>query len=204
MENKTLKEFTELSASKDPVPGGGGVSALAGSLAASLGEMVTNLTIGKKKYLEYTVELEDIRKELDLLRSNLLDCINKDAEAFEPLAAAYALPKDAEGYAETMEQCLRTAADSPYLILKYATRIIELDERLAVIGSKIAISDAATSVMLAHGVLYGAYVNILVNTSLMKDREYAEKKNDEAVKLLDEYSVMALNIYDDICKRLTD
>jgi formiminotetrahydrofolate cyclodeaminase len=54
MKNKTLKEFTELSASKDPVPGGGGVSALAGSLAASLAEMVTNLTIGKKKYLEYT------------------------------------------------------------------------------------------------------------------------------------------------------
>ena len=93
---------------------------------------------------------------------------------------------------------------SPYLILKYATRIIELDERLAVIGSKIAVSDAATSVMLAHGVLYGAYVNILVNTSLMKDREYADKLNDEAVKLLDEYSVLALNIYDDICKRLTD
>lgn len=204
MKNITLKEFTELSASKDPVPGGGGVSALVGSLAASLGEMVTNLTIGKKKYLEYTVELEDIRKEMDLLRTNLLDCINKDAEAFEPLAAAYALPKDTEGYEETMEQCLRNAADSPFLILKYVTRIIELDERLAVIGSKIAVSDAATSVMLAHGALYGAYVNILVNTSLMKDRDYAEKMNDEAVKLLDEYSVMALNIYDDICKRLTD
>ncbi len=204
MKNKTLKEFTELSASKDPVPGGGGVSALAGSLAASLAEMVTNLTIGKKKYLQYTEELEDIRKELNLLRNNLLACIDKDAEAFAPLAAAYALPKETEGYAETMEQCLRTAAGSPYLILKYATRIIELDERLAVIGSKIAVSDAATSVMLAHGVLYGAYVNILVNTSLMKDRDYAEKMNDEAVKLLDEYSVMALNIYDDICKRLTD
>ena len=204
METKTLKEFTELAASKEPVPGGGGVSALVASLAASLGEMVVNLTIGKKKYLEFTEELGDIGKELDLLRSNLLDCINKDAEAFAPLAAAYALPKDTEGYAETMERCLRNAADSPYLILKYAKRIIELDERLAVIGSKIAVSDAATSVMLAHGVLYGAYVNILVNTSLMKDREYANKLNDEAVKLLDEYSVLALNIYDDICKRLTD
>ena len=204
MENKTLKTFSELAASKDPIPGGGGVSAYVGTLASSLGEMVTNLTIGKKKYLEYTNELEDIKKELDILRINLLECINKDAEAFEPLAKAYSLPKDSEGYEEKMEACLKEAANPPFLILKYCTRIIELDERLAVIGSKIAVSDAATSVMLAYGVMYGAFVNILVNTSLMKDLEYADKLNVEARDLLDEYSVLALNIYDDICKRLTN
>lgn len=103
-----------------------------------------------------------------------------------------------------MEECLKTAASSPLLILKYACRVIDLDERLAVIGSKFSVSDAATSVMLAHGVLYGAYVNILVNTRLMKDEAYADQMNKEAVGLLDEYSVKALNIYDDICKRLTD
>ena len=97
MENNTLKTFSELAASKEPIPGGGGVSAYVGTLASSLGEMVTNLTIGKKKYLEYTQELEDIKKELDILRINLLDCINKDAEAFKPLAEAYSMPKDSEG-----------------------------------------------------------------------------------------------------------
>ena len=174
------------------------------SLSSALAQMVTNLTIGKKKYLEFTEELDDIRKEAEILRSNLLDCIEKDAEAFRPLAEVYSLPKDSEGYEKKMEKCLRDAADSPLLILKYCTRIIDLDERLAVIGSKISVSDAATSVMLAHGCLYGAYVNILVNTELMKDRDYAEDLNRQAVELLDEYSVKALNVYDDICKRLTN
>ncbi|MBQ1287947.1 MAG: cyclodeaminase/cyclohydrolase family protein [Erysipelotrichaceae bacterium] len=204
MENLTLKQFSEAVSSKDPTPGGGGVSAAVGALAASLGEMVTNLTFGKKKYLEYTFELTDIRKELEILRINLLGCINKDAQAFEPLAKVYALPKDSEGYEEKMEECLRKAAEPPFLILKYAARIIELDERLGQIGSKLAVSDAATSVMLAHGVLYAAYVNVLVNTRLMKDRDQANYLNEESVKILDEYSVMALNIYDDICKRLTE
>ena len=204
MENLTLKQFSEAVSSKDPTPGGGGVSAAVGALAASLGEMVTNLTFGKKKYLEYTFELTDIRKELEILRINLLGCINKDAQAFEPLAKVYALPKDSEGYEEKMEECLRKAAEPPFLILKYAARIIELDERLGQIGSMLAVSDAATSVMLAHGVLYAAYVNVLVNTRLMKDRDQANYLNEESVKILDEYSVMALNIYDDICKRLTD
>ncbi|MBR6724035.1 MAG: cyclodeaminase/cyclohydrolase family protein [Erysipelotrichaceae bacterium] len=204
MENLTLKQFSEAVSSKDPTPGGGGVSAAVGALAASLGEMVTNLTFGKKKYLEYTFELTDIRKELEILRINMLGCINKDAQAFEPLAKVYALPKDSEGYEEKMEECLRKAAEPPFLILKYAARIIELDERLGQIGSKLAVSDAATSVMLAHGVLYAAYVNVLVNTRLMKDRDQANYLNEESVKILDEYSVMALNIYDDICKRLTE
>ena len=204
MENLTLKQFSEAVSSKDPTPGGGGVSAAVGALAASLGEMVANLTFGKKKYLEYTFELTDIRKELGILRINLLGCINKDAQAFEPLAKVYALPKDSEGYEEKMEECLRKAAEPPFLILKYAARIIELDERLGQIGSKLAVSDAATSVMLAHGVLYAAYVNVLVNTRLMKDRDQANYLNEESVKILDEYSVMALNIYDDICKRLTE
>lgn len=204
MENNTLKTFSELAASKDPIPGGGGVSAYVGTLASSLGEMVTNLTIGKKKYLEYTNELEDIKKELDILRINLLDCINKDAEAFKPLAEAYSMPKDSEGYEERMEECLKQAANPPLLILKYCTRIVDLDERLAIIGSKLSVSDAATSVMLAHGAMYGAYINVLVNTRLMKDKEYADNLTKEAVDLLDEYSIKALNIFDDICRRLTN
>lgn len=204
MENKSIKEFSELTASKSPVPGGGGVCANIGALAAALGEMVTNLTIGKSKYISFTDELEDIKKELELIRCNLLACINGDAKAFEPLAKAYAMSKDEEGYYENLEKCLRQAADSPMMILKYCKRIIELDERLAVIGSKLSVSDAATSVMIAHGCLYGAYVNILVNTRLMKDREYALRMNKEAIEIVDKYSVKALNIFDNICKRLTD
>ena len=56
--------------------------------------------------------------------------------------------------------------------------------------------------MLAHGCLYAAYINILVNTRLMKDRTYAEDLNRETMKQLDEYAIKALDIYDDICGRL--
>ncbi|MBQ6654588.1 MAG: cyclodeaminase/cyclohydrolase family protein [Erysipelotrichaceae bacterium] len=202
MLEKSLREFTELAASKAPVPGGGGVSALAGALAASLSEMVTNLTTGKRKYLQYESEIRDIMKETEILRINLLDCINKDAEAFAPLAEAYGMDKEAEGYAERMEECLKEAAKPPYLILKYCCRIIELDERLAVIGSRLAVSDAGTSVMLAHGALHGAAINVYVNTRLMQDHDYAAKLNKEVSTLLDEYAIRALNCYDDVCERL--
>ena len=204
MLDKNLNEFTEAAASKDPVPGGGGVSALCGSLAASLAEMVTNLTTGKKKYAQYETEIQDIMKEAELLRTLLLQSINDDAKAFEPLARAYSMDKNAEGYTEKMESCLKKAAKPPYLIMKYCTRIIELDERLAEIGSKLAVSDAATSVMLAHGAMYGAFMNVKVNTRLMKDREYADKIDEELQDILNEYGKRALDCYNFILRRLSN
>ena len=42
-------EFVEVLASKAPVPGGGGASALVGAIGTALGNMVGSLTVGKKK-----------------------------------------------------------------------------------------------------------------------------------------------------------
>lgn len=54
-EEKKISEYLEVLSSKAPVPGGGGASALAGALGNALGQMVVNLTVGKKKYFCVTV-----------------------------------------------------------------------------------------------------------------------------------------------------
>lgn len=202
MLNKSLDEFSVLTSSKDPVPGGGGVCAAVAALASSLNQMVTNLTIGKKKYLEYTDELNQLKEESESLRIILLNCINEDAKAFEPLSRAYSADKNDPDYASNMEQCLRIAANSPYQILKYTTRVIDIAERLSEIGSKIVVSDAGTAVMLASGVLYGAYLNVIVNTNLMKDKEYAENLEYSARMMLEEYSSRCLTIYETVKERI--
>ena len=48
----SCREFSEKLASASPTPGGGGAAALAGALGAALGQMVCNLTLGKKKYAD--------------------------------------------------------------------------------------------------------------------------------------------------------
>lgn len=202
MHNKSLDEFTKITFSKDPVPGGGGVSGYVGALASSLSGMVTSLTSGKKKYAEYEDEIQTIMKKAEELRTKLVNSINNDALKFYPLSKAYAIPKDEIGRDEKLEICLKDAASSPFEIMNLVKDVIILDQRLAVIGSKLAISDAATSAMLAHGALYGAYVNVLVNTRLMKDKVYASKLEKEAKDILDKYSSIALDTYNEILKRL--
>ena len=202
MHNKTIEEFTKITASNAPIPGGGGVSGLVGSLAASLSEMVTSLTTGKKKYAEYEEEIQLIMKKCESLRIDLLESINNDAKAFYPLSKAYAIAKDDPQRDEKLEECLKVAANSPKTIMNLTCKVIELNERLAIIGSKLAVSDAATSVMLAHGALYGAYVNIIVNTRLMKDKDYANNLEKECIDVLNEYSYRAITCYNAIIERL--
>ena len=110
MRNNTLEEFTAVLASPAPVPGGGGASALVGAIGIALGDMVGELTVGKKKYEDVEDEIKACMERAQSLRVRLLDCIQKDAEAFEPLSKAYGIPKDAPGREETLEQCLHDAA----------------------------------------------------------------------------------------------
>ena len=44
--HQSCREFSEALASKAPVPGGGGAAALIGALAAALGSMAVNLSLG--------------------------------------------------------------------------------------------------------------------------------------------------------------
>jgi Formimidoyltetrahydrofolate cyclodeaminase (EC 4.3.1.4) len=53
---KSVRDFVYEVKSDNPTPGGGSVSALAGSLGAALSNMVGNLTIGKGKYEEIPEE----------------------------------------------------------------------------------------------------------------------------------------------------
>ena len=202
MIDTTLKEFIDKVQSKDPTPGGGGVCAAVSSLSTSLATMVTNLTIGKKKYLEYEEELVAIKEETINLANELFSYIKKDEECFLPLANAYSMDKNDPTYYEHLEECLKLAASSPYQIMLLTARVIDLCDRLSIIGSKLAISDAATCVMLSHGVLYGAYINVVVNTNLMKDEPYANNMNTICKKVLDEYSKKALIIFNNIEERI--
>lgn len=196
-----LARFCEHLASADATPGGGGASALAGALAASLGAMVGNLTVGKKKYAAVEHDMLVLTEKAQSLRRRLIALVDGDAEAFEPLSRAYALPKDAPGRDELMEACLRRAADAPLEILRLCCEVIELHEQFAEKGSVMAVSDAATGAALAWGAMHGAAVNVKVNTKLMACRDYADKLDREVDALIDEYRRRAEKVFETVYQR---
>ena len=64
------------------------------------------------------------------------------------------------------------------------------------------ISDAATGAAALKGALYGAAINVKVNTKLMKDREYASGIDFHIEQNLQKYGDAADKIFDIIYNNL--
>ena len=201
MSDMTLAQFTEVLASKAPIPGGGGACALAGALGAALGAMVGELTLAKPKYAAVEEKMADLTAKAKELSKKLLALIDADAEAFLPLSRAYAIPKYVTGREEELERCTRLAAQPPMEMVRLCCEAIELMEGFAQMGSVLAVSDAATGAALCRGALYGAAVNVKVNTKSMTNRAYAEELNGEVDRLTAEYGPRAEKVLADIYGR---
>ena len=193
--------FTEALASRSAVPGGGGASALVAALGAALGGMVGALTVGKEKYASVEADIKDLMARAETLREKLLACVDKDAEAFAPLAKAYAIPKNDPRRDAVMEKCLRQAAAVPREILDLSCEMITLHREFADKGSALAVSDAATGVVFCWSALYGAAVNVKVNTKAMKDRTYADELNRHVDEQMEKYWKIAEQVYEDVYGR---
>ena len=127
--DKNCKEFINILSSKEPVPGGGGASALVGAIGMALGSMVGNLTLGKKKYENFQDDIKIILQKAKELQDELVMLVEKDAEVFEPLSKAYGLPKNTEEEKAKrnviMEEALRKACSVPLEIMRKTLETIE-------------------------------------------------------------------------------
>ena len=178
-------EFVTVLASKAPVPGGGGASALVGAVGTALGNMVGSLTVGKKKYAAVEEEMQELKAKADVLQKELLHLVERDAEVFEPLSKAYGMPKETEEEkaekARVMEAALKEACSVPVEIMEKCCEAIDLLVEFAAKGSVLAISDAGVGAAFCKAALEGASLNVYINTKSMADREYAESLNKKCV-----------------------
>ncbi len=195
-------EYIEKLASRDSVPGGGSASALAGAIGAALGNMVGELTVGKAKYADVEEDLKRFMEEAEILRKDFLSCVDEDAAAFEPLSRAYAIPKDDPSREERMEKALHMAAEVPLKVMVLSCQGIELMKEFGEKGSILAISDAATGVMLCRAALFGGAINVIANTGLMQDKEHADALDMKVAIMMDKYAEMADKVYADVWEKL--
>ena len=205
-EEKKISEYLEVLSSKAPVPGGGGASALAGALGNALGQMVVNLTVGKKKYAEVEEEMQEYLERLKTMQQEFLHLSDRDAEVFAPLAECYRLPsttpEEKEHKDAVMEEKLLDASMVPVEIMEKSLELLEILDVLADKGSRMAVSDVGVAVQFTRTALLGAVMNVYINTKSMKNREKAEEINQKAKRMIKIGTSQADEIYEKVLAQL--
>lgn len=206
IKEQKIEVFLEALSSKQPVPGGGGASALAGALGTALGLMVGNLTVGKKKYAQVETEVVSMMERLTGMQEEMMGLADEDAKVFAPLAAAYGLPAETEeekAYkAKVMETNLLAASLVPVKVMELSVEILQILNELEKKGSVMAVSDVGVAVQFARTAVTGAVMNVYINTKSMADRDKARKINDRAARALEQGTALADEIYGRVLHRL--
>ncbi|QQG41496.1 MAG: cyclodeaminase/cyclohydrolase family protein [Candidatus Woesebacteria bacterium] len=168
MVNKqTIEEFQRELSSKNPTPGGGVVAALAASFAASLIEMVVNLTIGKKGYEDKEKILLKIAKDTGEIKKRLAVLAEEDAKAYQKVMEAYKMDKENPNRAQIIKKSLKYAIEVPMEVRKLSHELEELGYRVSRVGNKNAVSDGRTAIHLARAAAKSALENIKINKSAL-------------------------------------
>ena len=181
--NLKITEYLAKAAAGTAIPGGGSVAALNASLAAGLTEMVAHLTIGKKGYEAVEKEMNDIAGKATELRGKLTAAIDRDAEAYSEVMAAFKLPRatdrDKELRKLAIQKAFKHAALVPMEVAGQAVKVLDLAGRAVAGGNKNAVTDGVVAAMNARTAALAALYNVKINLGSIEDDEFAKKLTRE-------------------------
>jgi glutamate formiminotransferase / formiminotetrahydrofolate cyclodeaminase len=186
--NMTLSAFANETASESPAPGGGSIAAYLAALGVSLGTMVANLSSHKKGWDDQWETFSNWADKGQQLKDELLHLVDKDTAAFTKIMDAFALPKNTDDDKAARSQAIQDATlfatQVPMTTMQKAFDGFAICKAMAEIGNPNSVSDAGVGALSIRSAIYGAYLNVKINASGLKDKTTAQQYIDDATALL--------------------
>lgn len=184
----TCTGFANETASESPAPGGGSISAYCGALGAALGTMVANLSAHKPGWDHRWEYFSDWAVKGQQIKDTLLNLVDEDTVSFNRIMEAFGLPKttEAEKAARKMaiQQATVYAAQVPYKTMEAAFSAYEVVGAMVKEGNPNSITDAGVGALCIRTAVYGAYLNVMINTASIADEKIASELKSKAAMLL--------------------
>lgn len=181
---RTVSDLLAAFRSSDPTPGGGSAAALAGAVGASLLAMVSSLP---KPRASSEKDLEDLRgagSRCTALALELESLIDRDAEAYDMVVAAYRLPKGSADETATraagIQGALTAATEAPLDVMRRCAAALQFAGPVARLGNANAASDVRVAEGMLRAGLAGAAANVEINLGSVKDEAYVQRVRNEA------------------------
>jgi formiminotetrahydrofolate cyclodeaminase len=174
--SKTIEEFLNAAAAKQPTPGGGSITALVGALACAMGEMTIQYSLGKKGLERFQEQFTPALGELQRARRMLIELMVEDQLAYAALTAIRKLPAESSERKEKWPATLLTCIRVPQSIAATCVTVLEKCDQLADEVNYYLLSDLAVCADLSMAAIRCAIYNVRVN---MKDLDAADRKSIE-------------------------
>lgn len=174
----TVRGFANETASESPAPGGGSIAAYMGSLGASLGTMVANLSSHKRGWDHRWEEFSNWAEKGQEIKDRLLWLIDEDTNAFNKIMEAFGLPKKTDEEKATRKQAIQDATkyatEIPFQVMETSYKAFEVIKAMAETGLQTSVSDAGVGALAARSAVMGAYLNVKINAKDLEDKQFAE------------------------------
>jgi glutamate formiminotransferase len=171
-----VEAFVNAVAAPTPTPGGGSVAALAGGLAASLGEMVCGVSLKRKSLSIHYPTLEAARLRLAGLRQRLMETVDRDAQSYEAVMRAFKLPKSTEIEQGNRNRAIETASKQASMVpLGTAELAVAVGHEISALGGitiEQAASDLHVAASLAETARKGGIENVRANLPGVRDQAW--------------------------------
>lgn len=182
-----LNAFLDKTASSDPVPGGGSISALAAASAAGLVEMVANLTAVGKGFEATKTEMKKVSGKAAVLRKKLSEYIDRDAKAYEEVISSFRMPKNNEAEEKVRTRAIQAAfkhaAEVPLWVASETLKLMTLAEIVLKKGNPNAVTDGLVAVMMARTAILGALYNVTINLKSITDTSYVSTLSEQVKEM---------------------
>jgi len=186
--NSSISDFVDVLSSNSPAPGGGSVSALAGSLAAALSAMVGNLTVGKKGFESLKSEMNALAIDGQQLKDKLIKYIDDDTNSFNSVIDAMRMPKKTDDEINirhlAIQEATKIATYSPLSILEACADVMPLAKLAVNKGNPNSISDAGVAAEMAHAGAQGGAMNVLINLTDIEDEAFCNEMKIKVEEIL--------------------
>jgi glutamate formiminotransferase/formiminotetrahydrofolate cyclodeaminase len=179
--------FADETASESPAPGGGSISAYLGALGAALATMVANLSSHKAGWDDRWEEFSEWAVKGQKIKDDLLALVDEDTNSFNKVMDAFGLPK---GTAEekvarsaAIQEATKYAAEVPLKTMERSFDAFEIIKVMAEEGNPNSVTDAGVGALCARSAVIGAFLNVKINVSGLKDKAYAENLLTRGAKI---------------------
>ena len=199
-------DFINELSTNSAAPGGGSVSALAGSLGAALISMVSALNHEKKENIKIKPQMEKIGIEAQKIKDRLSFLVDEDTNAFNQLIKANRMlssnNKQEKEKLNAIQKANEFAIEIPLEVISHCLRIIELSEELIDNGNPNLVSDAGVSAEVSLAGVRGAAMNVLINLIGIDDDSYCNKKRELVNKFINDAEKNWKIVFDKTMKKI--